>query len=52
MDIIKFIEDPQLINDKRLSAAQKVSLKAVYGLHLNQAEMKIFRKNTRKLHLF
>jgi len=46
MNIIEFIEDPHLINDKRLSAAQKVSLKAVYGLHLNQAELKIFRKIT------
>ena len=46
MNIIKFIEDPKLINDQSLSAAQKVSLKAVYGLELDRGEKAIFRKIT------
>ena len=46
MDIIKFIEDPELLNDQSLSIAQKVSLKAVYGLEMSKAEKTIFRKIT------
>jgi len=46
MDIIKFIEDPELLNDKSLSLPQKVSLKAVYGLELDEAEKAIFREIT------
>ena len=42
MNIIQFIEDPNLINDQSLSPAQKMSLKAVYGLPLNNAERKLF----------
>jgi len=45
-NIIEFIEDPQLIGDKSLSLPQKVSLKAVYGLPLNQKERKVFRQIT------
>ncbi len=46
MNIIEFIEDPSLLNDQSLSAAQKVSLKAVYGLDLDRKEKAIFRKIT------
>jgi len=46
MNIIQFIEDPNLINDQSLSPAQKMSLKAVYGLPLNNAERKLFRETT------
>lgn len=46
MNIIEFIEDPNLINDQSLSPAQKMSLKAVYGLPLNKQERKLFRETT------
>ena len=46
MNIIQFIEDPNLINDQSLSSAQKMSLKAIYGLPLNKEELKIFKKTT------
>jgi len=46
MDIIEFIEHPRLLNDQSLSPAQKVSLKAIYGLELDRKEKAIFRKIT------
>jgi len=46
MNIIEFIEDPNLINDQSLSPAQLMSLKAVYGLPLNNAERKLFGETT------
>jgi len=46
MNIIQFIEDPNLINDQSLSPAQKMSLKAVYGLPLAESELEIFRQTT------
>jgi len=44
MNIIQFIEDPNLINDQSLYPDQKMSLKAVYGLPLNKVERKLFKK--------
>lgn len=46
MNIIKFIEDENLINDQSLSVAQRMALKAVYGLELTIEELNIFRKTT------
>lgn len=46
MNIIQFIEDPKLINDQSLSLAQKMSLKAIYGLPLDKAELELFMKTT------
>ena len=46
MNIIEFIEDPKLINDQSLSPAQKMSLKAVYGLPLDRKEKILFRKTS------
>ena len=46
MNIIDFIADKQMLNDKSLSLAQKMSLKAVYGLALTDAEMAVFRQTT------
>lgn len=46
MNITQFIADPNLINDQSLSPAQKMSLKAVYGLQLNEEEIKLFKKTT------
>jgi len=46
LNIIQFIEDHNLINDQSLSHAQKMSLKAVYGLPLDKEELKLFRKTT------
>jgi hypothetical protein len=43
-DIIEFIEDSQLIGDKSLSMPQRVSLKAIYGLALDEKEKRTFRK--------
>ena len=39
MNIIEFIESPELINDQNLSVAQRMALKAVYGLELSQEEL-------------
>lgn len=46
MNIIEFIEDPNLINDKTLSLAQKTVLKAIYGLPLTYDEREMFTKIT------
>ena len=46
MNIIEFIENRRMLNDQSLSPAQKVSLKAVYGLELGRKERAIFRKIT------
>jgi len=46
MDIIKFIENDNLIGDKNLSLAQKTILKSMYGEPLTKAELKIYRKLT------
>lgn len=46
MNIIEFCEDEQLLNDKSLSPAQKMALKAVYGLPMNDEEEAIFRQTT------
>ena len=44
MTIIEFVE--QIIGDKSLSVAQRMSLKAVYGLPLTAAELAIYQKTT------
>lgn len=46
MNIIEFIEDPDLVNDQTLSPAQKMTLKAVYGLDLNDEELALFQQTT------
>lgn len=46
MNIIEFIESPELINDQSLSVAQRMALKAVYGLELTPEELKVFRQTT------
>lgn len=42
LNIIEFIEHPQLLNDKSLSLAQRVILKSIYGLQLNQHELNFY----------
>lgn len=46
VSIIEFIEDPNLINDRTLSIAQKMSLKAVYGEPLTGDELEAFKQTT------
>jgi hypothetical protein len=46
MDIIRFIEDPGLLNDQSLSPAQKMALKASYGLPLDDEELELFKLTT------
>lgn len=46
MTIIEFIESPALIGDKSLTPAQRMSLKAVYGLPLTAEEFVIYQKTT------
>lgn len=46
MDIIEFVEDAAFIGDKSLSPAQRMSLKAAYGLPLTVKELEIFRLTT------
>jgi hypothetical protein len=44
MNIIEFVEG--IIGDKSLSCAQKIGLKAVYGLPLTKEELAIFKQTT------
>ena len=46
LNIIEFIEHPDLLNDKSLSDWQRVILKSTYGLALNEAELDIYRRGT------
>jgi hypothetical protein len=46
MNIIEFVEDRELVNDLSLSPAQKMGLKAVYGLPLTTAERSLFKQTT------
>lgn len=46
MNIISFVEDRELVNDRSLSPAQKMGLKAVYGLPLTAGELELFRETT------
>lgn len=46
MNIIEFIESPEMLNDQTLSIAQRTALKAVYGLPLTGDELQMFKKIT------
>ena len=46
MNIIEFIEQPTFLHDLSLSPAQRMSLKAVYGLDLTVEELGIFKQTT------
>lgn len=46
MNIIEFIESPEMLNDKSLSLAQRTALKAVYGLPLTYNELDMFKRIT------
>jgi hypothetical protein len=45
VNIIQFIEDPRLLNDRSLSPAQKMGLKAIYGLPLMDMELELFKQS-------
>jgi hypothetical protein len=49
LDIISFIQHPDLLNDQSLSAAQKTCLRVVYGLPLSPEELKIFKTASGRL---
>jgi hypothetical protein len=42
LNVIEFIEHTKLLNDRSLSLAQRVILKSIYGLHLNQSELEFY----------
>lgn len=42
MQITEFIEHPDILNDQSLSAAQRMALKATYGLELTDEELELF----------
>jgi hypothetical protein len=46
LNIIAFIEHPQLLNDQSLSAPQITILKSVYGMELTEGELIIYRRGT------
>ena len=50
MNIIEFIESPEMLNDQTLSIAQRTALKAVYGLSLTGEEFKLFGQITGLTH--
>ena len=46
LNIIEFIQHPDVLNDQSLSAAQMTCLKSVYGLLLTDQELEIYRRGT------
>jgi phage terminase large subunit-like protein len=46
LNIIEFVEHPELLNDQSLSVAQKTFLKVTYGLALNSEEQEIYERAT------
>lgn len=46
MNIIEFTTDPDLVNDQSLSPAQRMALKAVYGLELDDEELSLYTQTT------
>jgi len=44
VNIIQFVEDPRLLNDRSLSPAQRAGLKAIYGLPLSASELDLFKQ--------
>ena len=46
LNILEFIEHPQILNDQTLSLAQKTLLKATYGLPLNSQEFDLYKRAT------
>ena len=50
MNIIEFIESPNMLNDQSLSLAQRTALKAVYGLPLTGDEFQMFKEITGLMH--
>jgi hypothetical protein len=46
VNIIEFVEDERFINQHTLSLAQKTLLKTLYGLPLERAERKAFKRCT------
>src|SRR5579863_4615933 len=46
LNIIEFIQHPDLLNDQTLSVAQKTILKATYGLPLNSEELDTYQRAT------
>lgn len=46
IDIIQFIEDKRFLNDRSLTVAQKTTLKAAYGLKLDDEELEMYRSLT------
>jgi len=46
VNIVEFIEYPQLLNDRSISEWQRTILKTVYGLPLNERELEIYKRGT------
>lgn len=46
MNIIEFIEDPELVNDQSSSPAQIMVLKTIYGLDFDDDELSLYRQTT------
>jgi hypothetical protein len=46
LNVIEFIEHPGLLNDRSLSAMQRVILKSVYGLPLSESELELYYAGT------
>src|SRR6266436_4220299 len=46
LNIIQFIEHPDLLNDQSLSEMQRTILKSIYGLALSQAELEMYCAST------
>ena len=45
-DIMQFIEDENLLNDRSLSDWQRTILKSTYGMALSETEMEIYKRGT------
>jgi hypothetical protein len=46
LNVIEFVEHPDLLNDRSLSEWQRTILKSIYGLALNDKELLIYQEGT------
>jgi hypothetical protein len=49
LSIVEFTTDPQLLNVRNLSLAQRTCLKSIYGLPLDDDELEVYRRATARM---
>lgn len=46
INIVDFVQHPDLLNDQTLSKAQMAALKTIYGLPLDEVEREVYQRAT------